>query len=294
MLTLEGKTHYLGDGFFVTRMLPDINRRSVGPFIFFDYFGPVDFPPGKGVDVRPHPHIGLATITYLFEGSQMHRDTLGSAQEIMPGDVNWMTAGRGIAHSERTTPQMRAAGHRLHGIQAWVGLPAEHEEAPPLFQHYDALDLPQMDVQDVKLRLMVGNGFGLSSPVKTHSPIFYADARFAGSGALTFDTEHEERAAFVTEGEVQVGPDIIPAGRMVVLEKDDLCSLFAHGPARAILFGGAPLDGPRHLWWNFVSSSKERIERAKQEWKDGKFGTIPGDDQEFIPLPEEKKPAEKK
>ncbi len=297
MLSLEGKTHYLGDGFFVTRLLPDAQRRSVGPFIFFDYFGPVNFPPGKGIDVRPHPHIGLATVTYLFEGTQMHRDTLGSVQEVLPGDINWMTAGRGIAHSERTGPDTRAAGHRLHGIQAWVGLPGEHEETPPHFQHFAAADLPQLDKQDVRLKLMVGNAFGLKSPVEVFSPIFYADARFDSGGALTVPAEHEERALFVTEGEIQIGgdvsPEIHPAGRMIILDKDKEVLIFAHGPSRVMLFGGAPLDGPRHLWWNFVSSSKERIERAKQEWKDGKFGLIPGDDQEFIPLPEEK-PAEDK
>ncbi len=294
MLSLEGKTHYLGDGFFVTRLLPDIARRSVGPFLFFDYFGPVNFAPGKGIDVRPHPHIGLATVTYLFEGSQMHRDTLGSVQEVLPGDINWMTAGRGIAHSERTGPEARATGHRLHGIQTWVGLPSADEEAPPAFQHFNAVDLPQLEHRDVRLRLMVGSAFGLTAPVKVFSPIFYADARFASGGAFTYQAEHEERGIFITEGEVQIGGDgqgaeIHAAGRMLVLEKGEEVSLFAHGPARVMLFGGAPLDGPRHLWWNFVSSSKERIERAKQEWNDGKFGLIPGDEREFIPLPEEKK-----
>jgi hypothetical protein len=258
----------------------------------------VQFVSGKGMDVRPHPHIGLATVTYLFEGAQMHRDTLGSAQEILPGDINWMTAGRGIAHSERTGPETRAAGHRLHGIQAWVGLPTSHEETEPHFQHFESATLPQLDMQDVKLRLMVGSAFGLKSPVKVFSPIFYADARFGSGGALTFPAEHEERAIFVTEGEVQIGgdvsPEIHPAGRMLVLDKDKEVVMFSHGPARAMLFGGSALDGPRHLWWNFVSSSRERIERAKQEWKDGKFGLIPGDDQEFIPLPEEKKTGEKK
>ena len=263
MISLEGKTHYLGDGFFVTRLLPEIARRSVGPFIFFDYFGPVQFPPGKGIDVRPHPHIGLATITYLFDGSQMHRDTLGSMQEILPGDVNWMTAGRGIAHSERTGPEARAAGHRLHGIQAWIGLPTAHEEADPHFQHFNAVDLPQLEHQDVKLKLMVGSAFGMTSPVKTFSPIFYADARFSAGGAFTYDAEHEERGLFITEGEVQIG-------------------------------GGAALDGPRHIWWNFASSSKERIERAKDDWNQGRFGLIPGDEQEFIPLPDEKKKPEEK
>jgi hypothetical protein len=298
MITLEGKTHYLGDGFFVTRLLPDIARRSVGPFLFFDYFGPVSFGPGKGVDVRPHPHIGLATITYLFEGAQVHRDTLGSAQEILPGDVNWMTAGCGIAHSERTGDDMRAAGHRLHGIQTWIGLPTAHEETQPHFQHFNAVELPQMERQDVKLRLMVGDAFGMVAPVKTFSPTFYADARFGIGGTITYAAEHEERAFFVTEGELQAGGgphgvETFPAGRMVVLDKDEEISLFADAPARVIFFGGAPLDGLRHIWWNFVSSSKERIERAKQEWKDGKFGLIPGDDQEFIPLPEEKRAEEK-
>jgi redox-sensitive bicupin YhaK (pirin superfamily) len=219
----------------------------------------------------------------------MHRDTLGSAQEISPGDVNWMTAGRGIAHSERTGPEMRAAGHRLHGIQTWVGLPTADEEAEPHFQHFSAAELPQLERQDVKLRLMVGNAFGLSAPVKVFSPIFYADARFETGGALTYPSEHEERAIFITEGQVQVNGDIHNAGMMLVLEKDEQVSMFADAPARVMLFGGTPLDGPRHIWWNFVSSSRERIERAKQEWKDGTFGLIPGDDKEFIPLPEDKK-----
>jgi hypothetical protein len=294
MFPLEGKTHYLGDGFFVTRLLPDIARRSVGPFLFFDYFGPVSFVPGKGIDVRPHPHIGLATITYLFEGSQMHRDTLGSVQEILPGDVNWMTAGRGIAHSERTGPEARAAGHRLHGIQTWIGLPATDEEAEPHFQHFKSTDLPELERRDVKLRLMVGSAFGLFSPVRVFSPIFYADARFDPGGAFTFQPEHEERAVFITEGEIKIhgganGVETHAAGRMLVLDKGEEISMFAEAPARVILFGGAPLDGPRHIWWNFVSSSKDRIERAKQDWKEGVFGLIPGDDQEFIPLPEEKK-----
>ena len=184
MISITGKAHDLGDGFFVTRLLPQIARRSIGPFVFFDYFGPVDFPPGKGIDVRPHPHIGLATVTYLFDGSQMHRDTLGSVQEIKPGDVNWMTAGRGIAHSERTGDDVRAAGHRMHGIQSWIGLPQADEEAPPYFQHFGVDDLPEREDKGVTLRMIAGEGFGLKSPVKTFSPIFYADARFEAGGAL--------------------------------------------------------------------------------------------------------------
>jgi redox-sensitive bicupin YhaK (pirin superfamily) len=289
MIPVKGTTHNLGDGFFVTRLLPQIARRSIGPFVFFDYFGPVDLPPGKGLDVRPHPHIGLATVTYLFEGSQMHRDTLGTVREIKPGDVNWMTAGRGIAHSERTGDAVRAAGHRMHGIQSWVGLPQADEEAPPEFQHFGVADLPEREDKDVTLRLIVGTAFGLTSPVKTFSPIFYADARFAAGGALHYAADHEERAFLVIDGEVQTGDaEVHGPGALLMLEPGEEVTLYADAPARVMLLGGAPLDGQRHIWWNFVSSSKDRIERAKQEWKDGKFGLIPGDDKEFIPLPEPK------
>ncbi len=289
MIPITGKAHDLGDGFFVTRLLPQVQRRSIGPFVFFDYFGPVTFAPGKGIDVRPHPHIGLATITYLFDGSQMHRDTVGSVQEIKPGDVNWMTAGRGIAHSERTGDDVRAAGHRMHGIQSWIGLPQADEEAPPSFQHFARADLPEREEKGVTLRLIAGEAFGLKSPVKTFSPIFYADARFEAGGALHYPAEHEERALLIIEGEVHIGDEEIEVhgpGAMLALEPGEEVTLYTDAPARVMLLGGAPLDGPRHIWWNFVSSDKERIERAKQEWKDGKFGTIPGDDQEFIPLPE--------
>jgi redox-sensitive bicupin YhaK (pirin superfamily) len=290
MIPITGKAHDLGDGFFVTRLLPQIARRSIGPFVFFDYFGPVDFAPGKGVDVRPHPHIGLATVTYLFEGSQMHRDTLGSVQEIKPGDINWMTAGRGIAHSERTGADVRATGHRMHGIQSWVGLPQADEEAPPEFHHVGVADLPERDEGGVTLRLIAGSAFGLTSPVKTFSPIFYADARFAAGGALHYKAEHEERAFLVIEGEVQTGSiEVHGPGAMLALDQDEEVTLYANAPARVMLLGGAKLDGERHIWWNFVSSSKERIERAKQEWRDGKFGLIPGDDKEFIPLPPDKR-----
>jgi redox-sensitive bicupin YhaK (pirin superfamily) len=290
MIPITGKPHDLGDGFFVTRLLPQIARRSIGPFVFFDYFGPVDFAPGKGIDVRPHPHIGLATVTYLFEGSQMHRDTLGSVQEIKPGDVNWMTAGRGIAHSERTGDAVRAAGHRMHGIQSWVGLPVADEEAPPQFQHFAAAQLPEREADGVTLRLITGSAFGLTSPVKVFSPIFYADARFAPGGALTVTPEHEERAIFVIEGEVQSGAsEIHGPGAMLALEPDETVSLHADRPAQVMLLGGAKLEGERHIWWNFVSSSRERIERGKAEWKSGAFGTIPGDDKEFIPLPEDRR-----
>jgi redox-sensitive bicupin YhaK (pirin superfamily) len=290
MIPIKGKSHDLGDGFYVARLLPQAERRSVGPFVFFDYFGPVEFPPGRGIDVRPHPHIGLATVTYLFDGAQMHRDTLGSVQEIKPGDVNWMTAGRGIAHSERTGPETRATGHRLHGIQSWIGLPTADEEAPPHFQHFSAADLPEREEHGVTLRLITGSAFGLTSPVKIFSPIFYADARFEAGASLHYAAEHEERAFFVVDGEIQTngpyGVQVHRSGAMLALEADEEITLYSDGPARVMLLGGAKLDGERHIWWNFVSSSKDRIERAKQDWKDGKFGLIPGDDQEFIPLPE--------
>ena len=289
MIPITGKAHDLGDGFFVTRLLPQIARRSIGPFVFFDYFGPVDFAPGKGIDVRPPPHIGLATVTYLFDGSQMHRDTLGTVQEIKPGDVNWMTAGRGIAHSERTGDAVRAGGHRMHGIQSWVGLPMADEEASPAFQHFGVADLPERDEGGVTLRLIAGSGFGLTSPVKTFSPIFYADARFAPGGALHYSAEHQERAFLVIEGEVHTSDiEVHGPGAMLALEAGEEVTLYADAPARVMLLGGTPLEGDRHIWWNFVSSSKDRIERAKQEWKDGRFGLIPGDDKEFIPLPEPK------
>jgi hypothetical protein len=290
MIPINGKAHDLGDGFFVTRLLPQMARRSIGPFVFFDYFGPVEFAPGKGIDVRPHPHIGLATVTYLFDGAQIHRDTLGTVQEIRPGDVNWMTAGRGIAHSERTGAEVRATGHRMHGIQSWVGLPQTDEEAPPEFQHFGVADLPEREDKNVTLRLIAGTAFGLTSPVRTFSPIFYADARFAPGGALHYAAEHEERAFLVIEGEVQTGGvEVHGPGAMLALEKDEEVTLYADAPARVMLLGGARLEGERHIWWNFVSSSKDRIERAKQEWRDGKFGLIPGDDKEFIPLPEDRR-----
>ena len=293
MIPLPGKTHDLGGGFLVKRLLPQVGRRAIGPFVFLDYFGPADFPPGRGIDVRPHPHIGLATITYLFDGGQTHRDNLGTVQEIRPGDVNWMTAGRGIAHSERTGADMRAGGHRMWGIQSWIGLPEDHEEAEPEFQHHPMHTLPEKIEKDVTLRLVAGTGFGLTSPVRTFSPILYADARFEAGGSLHYGVEHRERALLVVDGEVESGGDLHgaethKAGSLLMLYPDEEVTLFAHAPARVMLLGGSALDGPRHIWWNFVSSRRERIEQAKEDWREGRFGPIPGDDQEFIPLPEER------
>jgi redox-sensitive bicupin YhaK (pirin superfamily) len=286
MHVIQGNPRDLGDGFHVSRMLPQAERRAVGPFVFFDYFGPVDFAPGKGIDVRPHPHIGLATVTYLFEGSQMHRDSIGSVQEIKPGAVNWMTAGRGIAHSERTGPQTRAAGHRLHGIQSWIGLPQADEEAEPGFQHVAAGDLPTTERDGATLHLITGRAYGLASPVRVFSDIFYVDAKLASGAALPVTDEHKERAVFVVEGEVEIAGAHYERGTMVILDANERAAVSAKSAARVMLLGGAPLDGDRHLWWNFVSSSKDRIERAKADWKAGRFGRIPGDDKEFIPLPD--------
>jgi redox-sensitive bicupin YhaK (pirin superfamily) len=286
MIAIKGNPRDLGDGFHVSRILPNPSRRMVGPFVFFDYFGPVEFAPGKGIDVRPHPHVGLATVTYLFEGSQVHRDTLGYAQEIHPGDVNWMTAGRGIAHSERTGPETRARGHRLHGIQSWIGLPTKDEEAAPSFQHVDSRDLPSSVTNGVTLKIITGSAFGLQSPVRVFSDTFYVDARMDDGATLEMTGEHEERAIFVVGGSVLINGEAHSDGTMIVLDPNEKATIVARGAARAMLLGGAPLDGPRHLWWNFVSSSKDRIERAKSDWNAGRFGKIPGDDVEFIPLPD--------
>jgi|SRR5579871_6175370 len=286
MITIKGNPRDLGDGFHVSRILPNAARRAVGPFVFFDYFGPVEFAPGKGIDVRPHPHIGLATVTYLFEGSQMHRDTLGSAQEIHPGDVNWMTAGRGIAHSERTGPETRARGHRLHGIQSWIGLPTKDEEAAPSFQNVRSRDLPSSTRNGVNLKIVTGRAFGLVSPVRVFSDTFYVEARLDDGASFGMTDEHEERAVFVVGGTVVVNGTAYGEGTMVVLDQNEEATIVAKGTTRAMLLGGAKLDGPRHLWWNFVSSSKERIERAKVDWQAGRFGKIPGDEIEYIPLPD--------
>jgi redox-sensitive bicupin YhaK (pirin superfamily) len=286
MRDLQGKARELGDGFTVARVLPQAGQRTVGPFVFFDYFGPVEFAPGKGIDVRPHPHVGLATITYLFAGSQIHRDTLGSTQEIVPGDVNWMTAGRGIAHSERTAPEVRARGGPMHGIQSWVGLPTAHEEDPPSFQHVAKADLPVREREGATLRVVTGKAYGLSSPVKVPMEIFYVDAQIKAGATVTLPDEYAERGAMVVGGTVTSGGAEHGDGAMIVFDKGERGVITAKTDARVMLLGGAPLDGERHVWWNFVASSRERIEQAKAEWKSFAYGKIPGDDVEFIPLPD--------
>ncbi|MBV1800096.1 pirin family protein [Siccirubricoccus sp. G192] len=285
-LVLLPRAHDVG-GFEARRALPAKERQMVGPFIFFDQMGPGEFLAGHGLDVRPHPHIGLSTVTYLFEGEILHRDSLGSHQPIVPGDVNWMTAGRGIAHSERTDQALRVHGNRLFGIQSWVALPKAAEEAAPAFVHHPGASLPVIEDGGVRLRLVAGEAWGLASPVAVSSSLFYADAALSAGSALPLPEGQEERAAYVLDGEVEVAGDRFEPGRMLVFRAGDRLALRA-GPrgARLLLLGGAAMDGPRYLFWNFVSSSRERIEQAKADWKAGGFGKVPGDETEFIPLPE--------
>jgi redox-sensitive bicupin YhaK (pirin superfamily) len=272
-------------GFEVRRALPSVERRSVGPFVFWDQMGPATLAIGRGIDVRPHPHIGLATITYLFAGEIMHRDSLGSEQAIRPGEVNWMTAGRGIVHSERTPQVLRATGSELSGIQAWVALPRTHEETDPTFTHHPASDIPLVEGDGTRVRVIVGSLYGKTSPVRALSPMFYADASLATGARLKLAAEHEERAVHVATGCVRVAGETFSSGQLLAFRPGDEIVVSAEGDARILLLGGAPLDGPRHVWWNFVSSSEERIEQAKADWKGGRFPLVPYET-EFIPLPE--------
>jgi redox-sensitive bicupin YhaK (pirin superfamily) len=281
---VDPRPHDLG-GFSVRRVLPHLKARHVGPFVFFDHMGPASFPAGNGIDVRPHPHIGLATVTYLFEGAIQHRDSLGSVQIIRPGDVNWMTAGRGIVHSERTPPQERAAGHRLHGIQVWVALPRHAEESEPSFFHHASAALPRIERDGVVLQLVLGSAYGQRSPVLTFSEMFYLGAEFTARSTLRLPAEHVERGVYVADAPLVVdGTEIVP-GQLAILAPGVDIDIHAATAARAIFFGGDPLDGERHLWWNFVSSSRERIDRAKGDWRAERFGKVPGET-EFIPLPD--------
>ena len=272
--------------FAVRRALPHVHRRMVGPFIFFDHFGPAEFHAGHGIDVRPHPHIGLATVTFLFDGEIMHRDSLGTAAAIRPGEVNWMTAGRGIVHSERTPPEHRRDGEPIHGLQCWVALPAAEEETAPGFSHHDSAVLPLVRDEGKTVRVVVGSAYGERSPVPTLCDTLFADVTLAANATLPIDPAAEERAAYLVAGEVDIAGDRFSSGRLLVFRPGDPITVTAASDARLMLLGGAAMDGPRHIWWNFVSSRKERIEQAKADWKSARFDTVPGDDQEFIPLPE--------
>ncbi len=283
-LVIVPRTADLGD-FTVRRALPSSRRRMVGPFTFLDHMGPTEFKAGHGVDVRPHPHIGLATVTYLFKGEIVHKDSLGSDVPIRPGDVNWMTAGRGITHSERTAPDHRQGGEPLHGLQCWVALPARDEETDPLFAHYGQQDLPLVTGEGKSARIVAGKMFGVSSPVKTLHDTFFADLSLEAGTSVPLDADYEERAIYVVSGEIEIAGEHFGEGKLLVFKPGDRITVRALQPARFAMLGGAPMDGPRYIWWNFVSSRKERIEDAKADWRAGRFAGVPGDS-EFIPLPE--------
>jgi redox-sensitive bicupin YhaK (pirin superfamily) len=288
---VRGHERDLGDGFVVSRLLPVVGTRSIGPFVFFDAIGPTELPAGRGMDVRPHPHIGLATVTYLFEGEFVHRDSVGSELPIRPGEINWMTAGRGIVHSERMTPAQRESGSSIHAVQLWAALPREHEEAEPSFEHRDAHELPEVTRDGGTLRVLVGDAWGMSSPVRALMPTLYVDVALAAGAEVELPMA-QERALFLVSGRLELrGTDGIeaapvPKQALVVLRPGCTAALVGgDGGGRALMIGGAPLDAPRHMFWNFVSSSTARIEQAKQDWREGRFPTIPTDPDDFIPLP---------
>ncbi|PTU32746.1 pirin family protein [Stenotrophobium rhamnosiphilum] len=284
-LIIEPRTQDLG-GFTVRRLLPFAKRRHVGPFVFLDHMGPAQFAPGHGIDVRPHPHIGLATVTYLYEGAITHRDSLGSELDIRPGDVNWMTAGTGIAHSERTPPDLRATGSALHGLQMWVALPLSEEDCAPDFQHCPAATLPVFRQEQAQIRLIAGTLYGHEAPVRIASPLFYAEAQMADGAELTLSDEHAERAIYVINGAVEIDGQPLNPGQLAVLSVGGQPKLKAKGPTLLMLLGGPPLDGERLLWWNFVASTPERIRDAQERWLAQSFDKVPGET-EFIPLPED-------
>jgi len=288
--------------FEVRRALPSAQKQMVGPFIFFDQMGPAEFLIGNGIDVRPHPHIGLATVTFLFEGEVWHRDSLGTSAAIRPGEVNLMSAGRGIVHSERETSEANlvtsgeglahaanhnvgTAMHRLFGIQAWAALPKTHEEQAPAFAHHGTDELPRITGEGKRVRLVMGSAYGATSPVVFPHEALFAEAVLAPGAVLPLDPDYDERAVYVASGEIDVAGDRFEAGRLLVFRPGDRISILATAQSRLMLLGGEPMDGPRHIWWNFVSSSKERIAQAKEDWRAKRFALVPGDEKEFIPLP---------
>lgn len=282
VMQIAPDTKDLGE-FTVSRLLPHKQRQRVGPFIFFDYIGPAEFPPGKGVNVRSHPHIGLATITYLFEGEMLHRDSLGYVQEIRPGEINWMTAGKGIVHSEKVTEEILASGQRLHGIQTWVALPVEHAEVDPRFEHYSADAIPSIERDGATIKVVIGSAYGEMSPVRSESETLYLEIKLE-AGATVELPEAEELAVFVIEGDVSVEGESVRPGFLAVIADGASKSITATTAAHVMLCGGATLEGDRIVWWNFVTSTSERLEQAKRDWKEGRFADVPGES-DFIPLP---------
>ena len=283
-LVIEGRRRDIG-GFEVRRILPFAKRRMVGPFIFLDEMGPLVLPADQGLDVPPHPHIGLATVTYLFAGEIQHRDSLGVVQAIRPGAVNWMTAGRGIVDSGGSGEAERASASPLHGLQSWVALPLEQEEAEAAFSHHAAKDLPCIEGEGSRLRLIAGRAYGETSPVPSFSELFYVDAELSPGAGLSLPDDHPERAVYVVEGSVRIGGQPVVAGEMAVVKAGAAPCLTAGPASRPMLLGRAPLDARRHIWWNFVSSRPERIEQAKADWRASRFAPVPGET-EFVPLPE--------
>jgi redox-sensitive bicupin YhaK (pirin superfamily) len=288
-LILTGHTSDLGGGFVVRRMLPAARRQSVGPFIFFDHFGPLVQQPGAHTDVRPHPHIGLATVTYLFEGAMMHRDSLGSVQRIEPGAINWMTAGRGIVHSERTPEDLRQVVRPLHGLQLWVALPQAQEEAAPAFVHTDASAIPELALPGAMVRVLAGQAWQLQSPVQTASPTLYLDVLLQAGHALHLPALADEMALYTVDQALLLDGDALPGQTMAVLGGATRIVNEGAAPARFVVIGGQALDGPRYIWWNFVSSRRERIVQAAADWDAQRFDTVPGET-ERIPLPD-RRPA---
>ena len=284
LLTLTPTTHDLG-GFKVHRTLPHRQRTTIGPFIFFDQMGPAHLPIGEGIDVRPHPHINLATVTYLFAGAIDHRDSLGTFQTIEPGAVNLMTAGRGITHSERSPAGQRAAGPELSGIQTWIALPSAKEEIDPAFEHVPEIDLPVIEDGGARARVIMGSLWGATSPVTQHSPTIYADIALAPGGSIAIDPEADERAVYVAEGEATLDGLRLEPTTLYVLRPGSHATLRSTSGARVMLCGGASLDGPRHVFWNFVSSRRDRINQAKEDWRAERFPLVPDDAVERIPLP---------
>lgn len=280
---LPGRARDLGEGFVVRRVLPHMTRRHLGPYVFLDHMGPVALAAGQGMDVRPHPHIGLSTLTYLFEGEIVHKDSLGSDLAIRPGAVNWMTAGRGIVHSERSSASARVSGAHVHGLQLWVALPSEREEDEPSFQHHPADTIPEIEQPGVLLHVVAGSAFGHTSPVETSSDLFFVEARLEQGREVPLPGSGE-RGAYVVEGRVQAGGQLFGAGELLVARPGAQLSITAADPARIVLLGGDSV-GQRHLFWNFVSSSAERIERAKRDWIEHRFAAVPGDAGERIELP---------
>jgi redox-sensitive bicupin YhaK (pirin superfamily) len=284
-VVIAGRKRDLGNGFSVRRILPSAARRMIGPFIFVDHMGPVRMLPGQGLDVRPHPHINLATVTFLFEGEILHRDSLGSEQVIRPGELNWMTAGRGIVHSERTPANERKSGPSAHGMQLWVALPTEHEEVEPSFQHHAFSSIPLVERPGARLTVIAGAAYGTRSPVQVLSPLFYVEAQLERGTSLALPREYPGRAAYVVNGAIAAGREIEREGGMLVFRAGGEAHVTALEESRVLLLGGAPLEGERHIFWNFVSSRPERIERAKDDWQNRRFPKVPGDEIEFIPLP---------